>query len=240
MGKKRIEKIEKIQNPTQRKVCLCKRKKGLLKKTVELALLCDLKIFTFIYSDTQKRATHFASDENFDLKKIFTTPCIRDFLSTRDYGRLGGSMQDLDDDLVAQFNTKPRSVKGTQGASGGRVPKGSKAGQKKQLANGHGDQKDDAELDDEDWIDLEEPEEQEDAVESVVDGIYQVAGHSQSQISEYRTTIRVTSQIGTLLDQQRPQVQIPQSELGDAISGTCVEPTTIILKGPNIIKQNME
>ena len=39
----------KIQNAQQRKVCLCKRKKGLLKKAIELSLLCDLDIFTFVY-----------------------------------------------------------------------------------------------------------------------------------------------------------------------------------------------
>ena len=32
----------------QRKVTLCKRKKGLLKKTIELSVLCDLKIFLYI------------------------------------------------------------------------------------------------------------------------------------------------------------------------------------------------
>ena len=53
MGKKKIERIEKIENQNQRKVSInilshqhlqvtyCKRKKGLIKKTIELSLLCD-------------------------------------------------------------------------------------------------------------------------------------------------------------------------------------------------------
>ena len=71
MGKKRIEKITKILNNVQRKVSLCKRKKGLLKKTIELSVLCDLKIFMFMYDETQKRVTHFASHDNFELMDLF-------------------------------------------------------------------------------------------------------------------------------------------------------------------------
>ena len=48
MGKKRIEKIAKIENDNTRKVTLCKRKKGLMKKMIELSILCDLKIFMLI------------------------------------------------------------------------------------------------------------------------------------------------------------------------------------------------
>ena len=45
MGKRRIEKITRLQNDSQRKVTLCKRKKGVLKKLIELSILCDLKVF---------------------------------------------------------------------------------------------------------------------------------------------------------------------------------------------------
>ena len=41
MGKKRIEKITRIANENQRKVSLCKRKKGLIKKAMELSMLCS-------------------------------------------------------------------------------------------------------------------------------------------------------------------------------------------------------
>ena len=86
MGKKRIEVIKKIDDAKIRKVSFthnrnwpiiqvtyCKRKKGLLKKSMELSLLCDLKIFLFIYDPLQNRVIHFMSDEEIDLMHIFNT-----------------------------------------------------------------------------------------------------------------------------------------------------------------------
>lgn len=49
MGKRRIDQIQLIPNMSHRKVTYCKRKKGLLKKSIELSVLCDLKVFTYIY-----------------------------------------------------------------------------------------------------------------------------------------------------------------------------------------------
>lgn len=49
MGKKKLEKIERIQNDNTRKVTYCKRKKGLLKKAIELSKLCDQVCYVFIY-----------------------------------------------------------------------------------------------------------------------------------------------------------------------------------------------
>ena len=41
-----------IENVNHRKVTYCKRKKGLLKKSVELSVLCDVSTFVFIYDKT--------------------------------------------------------------------------------------------------------------------------------------------------------------------------------------------
>jgi hypothetical protein len=41
MGKRKIDKSKKIENKNQRSVAFCKRKRGFLKKAIELSRLCD-------------------------------------------------------------------------------------------------------------------------------------------------------------------------------------------------------
>jgi len=74
MGKKRIQKIQKIEDHKLRKVTYCKRKKGLLKKSMELALLCDLRVFMYIFDEEQGRVIHFASDSSYNLANLFNNP----------------------------------------------------------------------------------------------------------------------------------------------------------------------
>ena len=98
-----IEKIMKIQNAQQRKVCLCKRKKGLIKKAIELSLLCDLDVFTLIYDKNLERVTHFASNEHTDIRTLLNTQNQREFYSNKDYSLVGGRFEDLDDQFAAQI-----------------------------------------------------------------------------------------------------------------------------------------
>ena len=96
MGKKKIEKIRLIESDSVRKVTFCKRKKGLLKKAVELTLLCDLKMFLFIYDPKEQRVVHFASDPTTDFLELFNQPSQREYFSNRDYFRVGGRKDDID------------------------------------------------------------------------------------------------------------------------------------------------
>ena len=53
MGRGKIE-IRRIDNSTSRQVTFSKRRKGLLKKAKELAILCDAEVGLIIFSSTEK------------------------------------------------------------------------------------------------------------------------------------------------------------------------------------------
>ena len=90
MGKRRIEKIELIQDLNSRKVTLCKRKKGLLKKSIELSILCNLSMFMLIYDKKQGKVVHYQSDPADNILDFFNTKCTREFYTNKDYVRVGG------------------------------------------------------------------------------------------------------------------------------------------------------
>ena len=96
MGKRKYAKMERIENKNSRNVTYLKRTKGLIKKSIELSLLCDQKMFLFIYDENKKRVMHYASDESFDFLKIFNQKLEREFLTNDDYIRVGG-LEDCDE-----------------------------------------------------------------------------------------------------------------------------------------------
>lgn len=53
MGRNKI-KIGRIENDRIRQVTLYKRRKGLLKKSMELSLLCDVDVLLFVYDKNEK------------------------------------------------------------------------------------------------------------------------------------------------------------------------------------------
>lgn len=68
MGRNKI-KMEKIKNDRIRQVSYYKRKKGLLKKAMELSLLCDIEVFLTIV------------DRNSNLSIFSSKRAINDFIS---------------------------------------------------------------------------------------------------------------------------------------------------------------
>ena len=66
MGKRKLP-MEKIEHKRRRTVVKNKRRNGLLKKAVELSLLCDQKIYLVVYDNEYDRMIQFKSDENFDV-----------------------------------------------------------------------------------------------------------------------------------------------------------------------------
>lgn len=49
MGRKKLDNIDLLPDKNQRNVAYCKRKRGLVKKAIELSKLCDQRIFLVIF-----------------------------------------------------------------------------------------------------------------------------------------------------------------------------------------------
>lgn len=61
MGKVKIQAISKIENKSKLNSTFHKRKRGFLKKAIELSSLCDLKIFMVIYDKEKQSLINFSS-----------------------------------------------------------------------------------------------------------------------------------------------------------------------------------
>ena len=69
MGRKTIN-IEKIENKIPREYAFVQRKRGLIKKAIELAILCDKEVFFVIHDAKEKKLCHYSSHENFNASKV--------------------------------------------------------------------------------------------------------------------------------------------------------------------------
>ena len=65
MGKKKIDTTKRIQKNTDRLITYYKRKKGLLKKAIELSNLCDQQMYLAIYDSKNRRLVTFQSHDDF-------------------------------------------------------------------------------------------------------------------------------------------------------------------------------
>jgi histidinol phosphatase-like enzyme len=68
MGKKKIDKFNLIENKGFRNVTYCKRKRGLIKKAMELSMLCDQCISIVIYDRVKDKMVLYNSSEDFSVK----------------------------------------------------------------------------------------------------------------------------------------------------------------------------
>ena len=82
MGRGKIV-IERIDNSTSRQVTFSKRRKGLLKKAKELAILCDAEVGVIIFSSTGK--LYEFSSSRFDVQLLSSHLCILSFFMCRPF-----------------------------------------------------------------------------------------------------------------------------------------------------------
>ena len=66
MIRKRVQKNRQLTK--EAKVTFTKRKRGLLKKSIELSTLCDKKVFIVIYDDVNKILIEFNSHDEFNIE----------------------------------------------------------------------------------------------------------------------------------------------------------------------------
>lgn len=70
MGKKKIEVFTKISDRNARNVTYCKRKKGLVKKAMELSMLCDQEIFLVIFDRSKEKVVLYTNHEDFNMEEV--------------------------------------------------------------------------------------------------------------------------------------------------------------------------
>ena len=66
MGKRKINSFETIKDENSRNVTYCKRKKGLIKKAMELSLLCNQFIYLSIFDQNRQKLVVFNSAEDYN------------------------------------------------------------------------------------------------------------------------------------------------------------------------------
>ena len=72
MGKRKIKASVKIEDRNARRITYLKRKKGLVKKAMELSMLCDQKVMLAIYDQNTSRLVLYNSRPDFNCRFIGT------------------------------------------------------------------------------------------------------------------------------------------------------------------------
>ena len=67
MGKKRIQSMSLIEDVVKRNVTYCKRKKGLIKKAIEISKLCGKKVAIYILDEGIGKFISYNSERSFNI-----------------------------------------------------------------------------------------------------------------------------------------------------------------------------
>ena len=94
MGKTKIT-IKPIARHRDKQMTFYKRKKGLLKKAIELSVLCETKLFLAMYDNLTGRISTYQSHELGSLLELFKTapPRLFEMYVPEDYSKVTGGEQ---------------------------------------------------------------------------------------------------------------------------------------------------
>ena len=71
MGKRKICIVEEIEDRVAKNVTYCKRKKGIIKKAMELSILCGQDVSVTIYDPLKNKLISYQSSKKFSPKTVF-------------------------------------------------------------------------------------------------------------------------------------------------------------------------
>ena len=119
MGKRKI-KISKIKNKVSRQITYYKRKKGLIKKAMELSLLCGIDFLLVIVDQKNRLSVTCSQSETHDfiMKNILNmnNRNIKEYYSLKDYNRICGHKKEnnmffYDDNIEKEIQKLKNTIK---------------------------------------------------------------------------------------------------------------------------------
>ena len=70
MGKKKVDNLQYLKDRSLRNIAYHIRKRGLLKKAIELSSMCGLEMFLLIYDKEKDKIIEYQSNDRFNLGKV--------------------------------------------------------------------------------------------------------------------------------------------------------------------------
>ena len=115
MGKKKVDCIKYIADKNQRNVTYSKRKRGLLKKSIEISRMCGKTVFLVVYDSAKHKMVEFRSTKQFDVdfvKKLIDQKeddhMKHELVTNLDYARYDNDKEEKDLDQLKINHNLPR------------------------------------------------------------------------------------------------------------------------------------
>ena len=117
MGKKKIDNVKFVEDKNQRNVTYSKRKRGILKKAIELSSLCGQNIYLVIFDKEKQKLIEFRSKDEFNsgivaslTQKDIVMQFKHEVYTNKDYNRFLHAADDDKGGQIVQDNMDAVSV----------------------------------------------------------------------------------------------------------------------------------